>query len=218
MNRIPFTISLPNQPYVDDFSEGLTAQGYYTGLRYLKVQVRESDGLILEIDAEGETLKDLNSTLKFAREGNYMLTIDATEHPWEAAYLANHLETDITNYREELGTTDADGNPEFWEYSYSEEGNPMHQIYYINDLWYKNEQFVRPKFRAHQHSQEKFWSSVQDHIEMAHRELARGSAIYSEKELQDLETYKNIVENLRNKYGDTLHWKIKFPDIPLIKP
>src|SRR6056300_235377 len=200
MNRIPFTISLPNQPYVDDFSEGLTAQGYYTGLRYLKVQVRESDGLILEIDAEGETLKDLNSTLKFAREGNYMLTIDATEHPWEAAYLANHLETDITNYREELGTTDADGNPEFWEYSYSEEGNPMHQIYYINDLWYKNEQFVRPKFRAHQHSQEKFWSSVQDHIEMAHRELARGSAIYSEKELQDLETYKNIVENLRNKY------------------
>jgi len=218
MNRIPFTIELPNQPYLNDFSEGLTAKCYYTGPRFLKVQVRESDGLVLEIDAEGETLVDLNSTLKFAREGNYMLTIDAREHPWEAAYLSNHIESSVENYTEELGTTDADGNPESWEYSYSLEGNPLHQIYYINDIFYKDGAFTRPTFRAHQHSQEKFWETVQEHIEMAHREIARGITVYSEKELQDLENYKNVVENLSAKYGDTLHWKIPFPDIPVIKP
>ena len=47
-NKIPFDVTLPNQPYIDDFSEGVTHPCFYTGLNFMRVNRRIKDGLILE--------------------------------------------------------------------------------------------------------------------------------------------------------------------------
>ena len=129
-NKIPFDVTLPNQPYVDDFSEGITHPCFYTGVNYMKVNRRIKDGLILEVLVEAVTMEEIESRKIIHDEGCDSFIIDAREYPWEAAFISGrYYHEDVPNYVEEIGTTDFWGKPEVWEYVHSPETGLMAQIY-----------------------------------------------------------------------------------------
>jgi hypothetical protein len=214
-NKIPFTIEIPTQPYVEDFSQGLTHPAVYTGNRFCRFQIDNQTGEIKELCAGAETLEELDNKIIHPDEGHSLHTIDARQFPWEAAYLTNHFELEPRPwYTEDLGTVDADGNPETWSYDW---GRIIHQVYYMTGLKYVNGQYIKPRFRAHQHNNQHFWRTIDGHIENCERELAR-EGVYSDEQIQQIRDYKSTLESLPAKYGDTLHWKIKFPNVFRFKP
>ena len=99
-NKIPFTVNLPNQPYVDDFSEGITHDCFYIGMNYVKVNRRISDGLVLEVLTDAHTMEEIESRKINHDEGCDSFVIDAREHPWEAAYITGrYYHEDIPKLR-----------------------------------------------------------------------------------------------------------------------
>jgi len=214
-NKFPFELEIPNEPYIDNFSEGKTHPAYYTGLRFLKFQVENQSGLIKNCCAEAQTMEELDGMTVYPEDNHHIITIDAQEHPWECSYLTHNYEhDDVPWYEEDLGTTDAEGNPEVWRYTW---GHVLNQIYYNQQLKYINNAFIKPPFRLHQHSQEAFEKSVIDHIEMTDRELAR-EGVYKPDEIQAIQKYKEQLQEIQTKYTGIHHWKIPFPALPLIKP
>jgi len=215
INQFPFEMEIPDEPYINNFSKGLSHPAVYTGYRHLKFQIQDNNGLIKELVAEGQTFDEMNSKIVHNDEGHSFHLIDAKVNPWEAAYLTHQYEHDpVPNYEEDLGTTDADGNPEIWDYNW---GHVLNQIYYNNDLKFLNGKYVKPSFRLHQHTQDVFLKSLQDHREMADREIAREN-IYNTRQMADLEAYREALSTVESKYQGIHHWKIPFPPLPTIKP
>ena len=79
-----------------------------------------------------------------------------------------------------------------------------------------NGEFVKPRFRVHQHTNEKVHQTVLDHIEMCDNELSR--LVYDEPQRQAIEKCKAGWINIRDNFQHVHHWKLKYPDMPLIKP
>ena len=215
INKFPFDMEIPNEPYLDNFSQGITHPAFYTGSRWLKFQIQNDNGLIKELVVSGETKDEIESKIAYNDEGHSFHIIDAKQNPWEAAYLTHEYAHDpVPNYEENLGTTDADGNAEVWDYDW---GHVLNQIYYNNELRYVNGEYIKPPFRLHQHTQEAFLKSLADHIEMAEREISR-QGIYTQAEMANLEEYARSLSTISTKYTGIHHWKIPFPALPLIKP
>lgn len=216
INRYPFTVQLPNQPYVEDFSLGLTHSAYYTGPRFLKFQIQNNTGELKELVVHSNDLEDLNRKIVHPDENHSVHFMDAQQYPWEAAFLTNWFELDsLPDYVEDLGTVDDEGNTETWTYSW---GQVLRQIYYAEGLKFINGEYIKPRFRSHQHTNEKVFETLEDHIEMCDRELSRGTIIYKQSELDAIQNYKEQLVIIPEKYQGIDHWKIRFPDLPLIKP
>ena len=216
-NKIPFDVTLPNQPYVDDFSEGITHPCFYTGVNYMKVNRRIKDGLILEVLVEAVTMEEIESRKIIHDEGCDSFIIDAREHPWEAAYISGrYYHEDIPNYVEELGTTDFWGKPEVWEYTHSPETGLLAQIYYVGSMHYNDGKFSKPKFRAHIIERESFDHNVQVHINDCIREAKRD--VYTTEQRDYILKYGEWLKTVPEKYKNIKHWKILFPELPAFKP
>ena len=216
-NKIPFTVNLPNQPYVDDFSEGITHDCFYIGMNYIKVNRRISDGLILEVLTEAQTMKEIESRKIIHDEGCDSFIIDAREHPWEAAYITGrYYHEDIPNYEEELGTTDFWGKPEVWDYHHTPETGVLAQIYYVNSMYYNDGKFSKPKFREHIIQRESFDDLIQVHIRDTERELKRN--VYKPEDIEYIKKYGEWLKTVPETYKNIKHWKIKFPPLPNYKP
>lgn len=218
-SKIKFTILVNDEPYVDSFVQNKTAEAYYTGLRYVKVEYDTSSGLVKHIVSQGDSLHDLDSITVYPEEGHQHLVIDGNANPWEASYLTADYEHDqVPVYEEDLGVTDDNGNPEIYRYTYSEEGSMIQNIYIPNDLKYIDGKFVKPRVRLHMVKRENYFNRLQSHIEMCDTEFARGRSVYNENELQEILKYKAWLESCTAKYKNIKHWKIKWPDLPVIKP
>lgn len=215
INKFPFDMEMPDEPYLDNFSQGKTHPAFYTGLRWLKFQIQNDNGLIKELVVTGETKEEMESKIAYNDDNHSFHVIDAKQNPWEAAYLTHDYQHDpVPRYEENLGTTDSEGNAEVWDYDW---GHVLNQIYYNNELRYVNGVYIKPPFRLHQHTQEAFLKSLQDHIEMAEREIAR-EGIYTATEKTNLQTYLDSLSAIETKYAGIHHWKIPFPALPLVKP
>jgi len=215
LNHITFQMEIPDEPYVDNFSQGRTHTAHYTGETFLKMAVEDSTGLIGECLWAAESRKLLEQRICHPEPGHSTLVIDARNNPWEAAYIRNTYSHDeVPNYEEDVGQVDSDGNPIIWDYSW---GHVLNQIYYINDLKYINGEFVKPRFRLHQHTNEEVHRDVVKHIEMCDRELAR-DLVYRDNERTAIENCKAQWIVIRDNFSHVLHWKLKYPDMPLIKP
>ena len=128
MNK-SFNIPMPNKPYVDDFSENKVQAATYIGPRYLKVQYHNETKYIANIINEGDTMADLEDGPSAVMENHTSTVIDADSDTLVAAYLTNAYETgEVADYSEDLGTTDANGDAETWEYVWNDNG-VIHQIY-----------------------------------------------------------------------------------------
>ena len=49
-----FTIAVPNEPYVNDFSDGITQAATYNGDRYIKFQYNATTGFIAGVIGNGD--------------------------------------------------------------------------------------------------------------------------------------------------------------------
>ena len=75
---VNFDIPMPNEPYVNDFSDGNTQSATFKGPRYWKVEKMDSDGTIGAVIAEGDTEADLDNGVP-ARDGTSYHIIDAQQ-------------------------------------------------------------------------------------------------------------------------------------------
>ena len=222
MIRQDFTINMPNQPYVDDFSDGNTQAATYTGHRYLTFQYEQSTGEVKNLINAGDTMEELGAYDAPLMENHLPITIDATERPLLAAYLTGEYETgDVADYTEELGTTDADGNAETWTYYWQDGKGCLAQIYKRESVFYREVDgamtFVGPEFRSHILSRESFLESVTNQIASIDTELAREDGIYNDEERAAIQAHKTWLEAVPTKYADVDHWKITFPQSPEFK-
>ena len=214
LSKFAFEMEIPDEPYLDNFSQNKTHTAYYVGDRYLKFAVEEDTGIVKECMWRAPTIEDLEKRKMYPEPGHYVITIDAKEYPWEASYLTNAYEHEpVPLYKEDVGQLDSDGNSIMWDYDW---GHVLNQIYYINDLKYIDGKFIKPSFRFHQHTDEDIWEDIDDHIEMCDRELAR--IVYEPREKEKIESCKAQWINIKDNFKHVKHWKLKYPDMPLIKP
>ena len=215
MNK-SFNIAMPNKPYVEDFSEGKVQAATYTGPRYLKVQYHNDTKYIANIINEGDTMEDLNEGPSAVMENHTSTVIDADSDTLVAAYLNNMYETgEVADYSEDLGTTDANGDAETWEYVWNDNG-VIHQIYLQGTAKFENNAVVAPEFRTHAITRDSFNETVTNQIDQCTAELARDD-VYTDDEKAAITTYKTWLEGISTKYAAVDHWKIPFPQFPDFK-
>ena len=215
MNK-SFNIAMPNKPYVEDFSEGKVQAATYTGPRYLKVQYHNDTKYIANIINEGDTMEDLNEGPSAVMENHTSTVIDADSETLVAAYLTNAYETgEVADHSEDLGTTDATGDAETWEYVWNDNG-VIHQIYLQGTAKFENNAVVAPEFRTHAITRDSFNETVTNQIDQCTAELARDD-VYTDDEKAAITTYKTWLEGISTKYAAVDHWKIPFPQFPDFK-
>ena len=212
---VNFDIPMPNEPYVDDFSDGNTHAAVYKGDRFIKVERRISDGMLGAIVDEAATEAELTDVVN-PREGWTHHVMDAETNPLQVAYLNGMYTTgDVADYTEDLGTTDENGDAESWTYYYNDETGCIGQIYLHGTLRYVDGAYVGPDFRAHAVSRESFLETVPNQSAMIQAEIDSGK--YSAEKVTELTAYKTWLENVPTKYANVKHWKIPFPPYPEVE-
>ena len=165
MNK-SFNIPMPNKPYVDDFSENKVQAATYIGPRYLKVQYNNETKYIANVINDGDSMDDLNEGPAAVMEGHTSTVIDADSDTLVAAYLTNAYETgEVADHSEDLGTTDANGDAETWEYVWNDNG-VIHQIYFIDNHIYLSHTIDNTIFQenAKQHAKPGENHEKQEHL------------------------------------------------------
>ena len=215
MNK-SFNIPMPNKPYVNDFSDNNVHAATYIGPRYLKVQYHNDTKYIANIINEGDTMEDLNDGPSAVMENHTSTVIDADSDTLVAAYLNNMYETgEVADHSEDLGTTDANGDAETWEYVWNDNG-VIHQIYLQGTAKFENNAVVAPEFRSHAITRDSFNETITNQIDQCTAELARDD-VYTDDEKAAITTYKTFLEGISTKYAAVDHWKIPFPQFPDFK-
>lgn len=215
MNK-SFNIPMPNKPYVNDFSDNNVHAATYIGPRYLKVQYHNETKYIANIINEGDSMADLDDGPSAVMENHTSTVIDADTDTLVAAYLTNAYETgEVADYSEDLGTTDANGDAETWEYVWNDNG-VIHQIYLQGTAKFENNAVVLPEFRAHAITRDSFNETVTNQIDQCTAELARDDT-YTDDEKAAITSYKTFLEGISTKYAAVDHWKIPFPQFPDFK-
>ena len=215
MNK-SFNIAMPNKPYVEDFSENKVQAATYTGHRYLKVQYANDTKYIANIINEADSMEDLEAGPAAVMEGHTSTVIDADSDTLVAAYLNNMYDTgEVADYSEDLGTTDANGDAETWEYVWNDNG-VIHQIYLQGTAKFENNAVVAPEFRTHAVTRDSFNETITNQIDQCTAELARDD-VYTDDEKAAITTYKTWLEGISTKYAAVDHWKIPFPQFPDFK-
>ena len=215
MNK-SFNIPMPNKPYVDDFSKNNVQAATYIGPRYLKVQYNNETKYIANVINDGDSIDDLNEGPAAVMEGHTSTVIDADSDTLVAAYLTNAYETgEVADHSEDLGTTDANGDAETWEYVWNDNG-VIHQIYLQGTAKFENNAVVAPEFRAHAITRDSFNETITNQIAQCTEELARDD-VYTDDEKAAITTYKTFLEGISTKYAAVDHWKIPFPQFPDFK-
>ena len=216
-----FTIKIPNEPFTADFSNGNTHAGTYKGLRFLKIQVENSTGIVKNVMASADTMDDINEASPVPMPEHTIYIIDARDHPFEAAFLTHNYETgEVAVYTEDLGTTDEDGNAETWTHYWNDNNGVLNQIWMANTLKYNSDTntFTDPDVMLHGGNEDDFWQSVANHIQGATDELARGLDVYSQEELDAISDYKTWISGVEAKYkGTVAFYKIPFKNVPEYK-
>ena len=161
-------------------------------------------------------MDDLNEGPAAVMEGHTSTVIDADSDTLVAAYLTNAYETgEVADYSEDLGTTDANGDAETWEYVWNDNG-VIHQIYLQGTAKFENNAVVAPEFRAHAITRDSFNETITNQIAQCTEELARDD-VYTDDEKAAITTYKTFLEGISTKYAAVDHWKIPFPQFPDFK-
>tara|TARA_E500000075_G_C6828497_1_gene239078 strand:- start:28 stop:684 length:657 start_codon:yes stop_codon:yes gene_type:complete len=212
-----FNIAIPNQPYVDDFSDGTEHASVYNGDRYIKFQYHAETGHIVNVIGNGDTEDEMVANEGPLMEGHLPAVLDADAAPLHAALITRHYTTgEVADYTENLGTTDAEGNAETWEHFWNDGTGLLSQIYNIETMKWVDNAIVMPEFKTHGISRESFLEGVNQQIAACTSELARND-VYSDGEIATITAYKTTLEGIETKYADVLHWKIPFPQSPTFK-
>lgn len=211
-----FTIAVPNEPYVNDFSDGITQAATYNGDRYIKFQYNATTGVIAGIIGNGDTEELMVANEGPLMEGHLPAVIDADAAPLHAAMITEwYTSGEKANYTEDLGTTDAEGEAETWEHQWSDE-QILAQIWKLDTIKYVSNAIVDPEFMTHGMTAEQFTDSITNQIASCTTELARAD-VYTDDETTAITAHKTMLEGLSTKYDGVSFWKIPFPTQPNFK-
>lgn len=211
-----FTIAVPNEPYVNDFSDGITQAATYNGDRYIKFQYNATTGVIAGIIGNGDTEELMVANEGPLMEGHLPAVLDADAAPLHAAMITEwYTSGEKANYSEDLGTTDAEGEAETWEHQWSDE-QILAQIWKLDTIKYVNNAIVDPEFMTHGTTAEQFTDSITNQIASCTTELARAD-VYTDEEKTAITAHKTMLEGISTKYDGVSFWKIPFPTQPNFK-
>lgn len=215
MERINFQIPIWDEPHQDSFERGLTHPATYVGERFVLVAVRKKDDLVQEPLAEYSVSdKEKGQVQYFVDDDKYTVEIDSWTDTFVCAALTAKYEHEpCPNWSEELGVDD-----EVWEYSYSDTHAVIPHIFKTDTFYYKNGEFTRPEVNSHPIDHRQFWDLLEVHRQDMIRELARGTDVYSQAELDKIEQCRQWLETAPTRYSNVRHYKIRCPDFPRIKP
>ena len=215
MEQIKFKIPIWDEPFQDKFEKGLFHEATYVGDRFVLMAVRKKDNLVQErLATYSKTDKEKGKIQFFVDDDKYTVEVDSWKNPFEAAVFTNQYKHEpMDDWREEIGVDDI-----VWEYNYDNDDPVIPHIYKVETIYYENGKFTRPEIQLHPLDEKQFWDLLGVHKQDMIRELARGTDVYSEKELKVFEEYKQWLETAPTKYKGVKHYKIECPDLPDIKP
>ena len=215
-----FILTLPDQPYKDTAAEDIEVQCTYDGLRYLLVAVIDKEGpdygTVSWVARRTDTVSDID--LKDYNEGQHdeegvtFVIIDAAENTWEAAYLTgNYTHEVIPDYHEVL----PDDLGEY-TYHYDDTTGGIGACTYQGMLKYNfdTQTFIRPPYRTHALSPQKFWDSLTVMEQQIRDRLIAEASILDDEGKAELNEYLDWLTELPTKYAGIDHWKIPFRSYP----
>ena len=212
-----FTIAVPNEPFVNDFSDGIEQAATYNGDRWIKFQYDATTGVIKNVIGNGDTQEDMTENEGPCMEGHLPGIIDAQAHPLHAAMITRWYDSgEKADYSEDLGTTDADGNAETWEHVWIDGQGLLGQIWDLETIKYVDNAIVAPTFKEHGNTEEMFTESLTNMIANCKAELAR-TDVYTTDEAAAITAHKTMLEGISTKYDGVSFWKIPFPASPDFK-
>lgn len=201
-----FTITIPNEPFVTDTSEGKTVTCEYYGPKYVLISI-DSNNVVQThegfFDSADEYKPDQYKDHRFT----YHL-IDAHAHPLHISLITNKYSNEnIDNYEETL----PDGT--VYNYDYADDTGILDQIY---NRWCKytydpsTDTFSDLEF-FEMPPREEWAKSIQSNIDLA-------NAVDRSKQTDEINTaideFISFFQNIDTTYSGVKHWKIPFPVAP----
>lgn len=207
-----FTFVLPDEPYKTTTALNQVVNATYDGFKYLVMRVEDSTGIVHNI-ARGGDNSDALEIDNFVEEGFSFFILDATEHPFEAAYLTSNythetIEDPTFVLPNDLGS---------WTYHYDDNTGGINQCFYMNTLKYNptTKTFTPPKYREHALTRESVIESAKIYSAEITKCLAEND--YSDEDRAILEEHAAWLLTLEDVYQGVDHWKIPFPtNIPFL--
>ena len=210
--RKTVTITIPNEPFTTDVSEGKTCDITYTGCRYLVISIDPSNNRVQSQEGMFDAVAEYERQVWEDDRFEYHL-IDAEKHPVMAAFLSMAYENEnIPNYEQTF--QDLDGNDHTWTYDYADDTGILDNIF---ERWgdytydpdtdtFSDFVFVDPPI-----SEADFDASVQrtiDRIDSIDRSI-QTDAINAE-----LDTFREHFVNLRTNFPGIAGYKLPWPNEP----
>jgi len=208
--RKNFTFLLPDEPYKNTTALNKVQNAVYTGPRYLAICVIDATGEIKYVARRGESLAEINfESLVDDDPATTFYLIDASEHPFAAAYLLHTYETgDVPDYSVDL--VDADGNEWNYTYHYDDGTGSIGQCFYGQSLKYINNQFVGPEYRLHAITKESLIQNYKNIAVAIEQSLQVND--YTDADREALTEHVAWLRDLERRYAGIDHWKIPFPN------
>jgi len=207
--RKNFTFLLPDEPYKNTTALNKVQNAVYTGPRYFAICVIDATGEIKYIARRGESLAEIDfDNLVDDDPATTFYLIDASEHPFPAAYLMNTYETgDVADYSTDL--VDADGNEWNYTYHYDDNTGSIGQCFYGQSLKYINNQFVGPEYRLHAVTKQSLIENYRNIATAIEQSLQIND--YTDEDRTAFAAHIAWLRDLERLYAGIDHWKIPFP-------
>jgi hypothetical protein len=200
-------VAMPNQPMVQDTSDGNTVSITYSGRRYLVVSTSKVDNVVQCVEGSFDSL-DAFDLSDFVDDKTNFHVLDADVHTAIAAWLTeNYTNEEVANYEETLPTG------EIYNYPYSTEG-------IIDVIWddcdfvydsatgnYSGLEYQKPI------TQEQWDTSIQLNKEWIE---SVDTATLSEEQAAEFATFSDWYTNVATTYAGVDYWKIPQPSRPRI--
>jgi hypothetical protein len=217
--KVPFTITLPDHPYTTDTANNNTVSAMYEGPHFLLGRWETATGIMHNVIYGADTLEQLTENIKWQEEGHEFIPIDATKHPFEAAYLTHtysHDPIDHPTYNH--GTHDDGTDLGSWTFTYSQNG-VLAQIHLQGDLTYDKatDTFTKPAYREHAVDEDEFYEGYKNQSQHIRESVARPFR-YTDADKAALLEYADWLDKLDAMYRQRgiPHWQIPFPSHPAI--
>lgn len=201
-----FTVTIPNEPYTTDTSEGKTVECTYKGPRYVVISTR--NGVVNSAEGYFDRVEDYDPT-QFTDDQDVYHLIDADLHPLEISFLTQlYTNENIDNYEETLPTG------EVYDYDYPDNTGILDTVFNRWSGWtYNPETDTFSDLEFETPISKDFWdNAVQMKIDMINN---LDMSTFDDQLVADLNEYKAFFENIGTTYAGVSYWKIPFPNAPV---
>lgn len=207
--KINFDITIPNEPYINDVSEGKKITFTYTGYPHLVISVNPNNNTVVAVDYKGDEEKELNDfeddELVF-----YKIAVNSSN-----VLAASLLTKDYTN--PELVYEDNINDDEKWNYVY-DQNNALGDIFERTDgITYDSKTGTfdtNISFLSHPVSEESFLEGIATKTTEWKEIQAAGDL--DDATQAEVDEYVSWLENAPTKYNGIAHWKWPYPAPPAV--